>query len=119
MSAPVSSIAQFVINLLLPLMPGRLANKIKLLQLNEVTEKMGEEILLNGTEDIPTFFGGKFDHDKLYPEEYYCPNRGEGTLKFDYYGMIERLKEQRKEYDAWKKEGTLKFDYYGMIERLK
>merc|ERR1712232_1071620 len=91
MSAPVSSIVQFVMNLLLPLMPGRLANKIKLLQLNEVTEKMGEDVLLNGEDDIPSFFCGKSDHDKLYPEEYYCPNRGEGSLKFDYYGMIKRL----------------------------
>jgi hypothetical protein len=39
------------------------------------------------------------DHDQYYPEEYYSKNQGEGSLKFDYFGMIERLKESAKEWE--------------------
>lgn len=98
MSAPVSSIIQFVMNLLLPLMPGRLANKVNLMDVEEMKVKLAE-VLLNGEADIPTFFGGTADHDQFYPEESRCPNRGEGTLKFDYFGMVERLKKQKEEYE--------------------
>lgn len=98
MSAPVSSIVQFVMNLLLPLMPGRLASKVCLMDVDEAKVKL-EELLLGGAEDVPTFFGGPCDHDKFYPDESKCPNRGEGTLKFDYFGMFERLKKQKEEYE--------------------
>lgn len=98
-SAPVSSIIQFVVNLLLPLMPGRLASKIMMIGQDDVKEKL-DEMLLNGEDDLPTFFGGKVNHDKFYPDESYCPNRGEGTLKFDWFGMVERLEEAKKEYLA-------------------
>lgn len=101
-SAPVSSIVQFVMNLLLPLMPGRLASKVVLLGTEEVKTRL-EELLLHGAEDIPTFFGGTSNHDRYYPEESKCPNRGQGTLKFDYYGMVERLAEQKTEYEEWAK----------------
>lgn len=96
-SAPVSSIIQFVMNLLLPLMPGRLASKIILLGQDVVKERLCE-LLMHGEDDIPTYFGGPADHDKYYPDESKCPNRGEGTLKFDYFGMVKRLDEAKKEY---------------------
>lgn len=89
-SAPVSSIVQFVMNLLLPLMPGRLASKVVLLGVDDIRPRL-ESLLLHGADDIPTFFGGTADHDRFYPEESKCPNRGKGNLKFDYFGMIERL----------------------------
>ena len=102
LSAPVSSIVQFVMNLLLPLMPGRLASKVMLLDIEGITPKL-QDILMNGAEDIPTFFGGPCDHDKYYPEESYCENRGKGSLKFDFYGMVERLQDAKAEYEAQKR----------------
>jgi len=98
MNAPVSSIVQFVMNLLLPLMPGRLASKVCLLDIDQMKEKLSD-ILLNGEMDVPTFFGGPCDHDALYPDEGKCPNRGQGTLKFDYFGMVERLKKEKDDYE--------------------
>jgi len=89
-SAPIGSIIQFVMNLLLPLMPGRLASKVVLIGTDEMQDKL-TELLLNGKDDIPNFMGGEADHDEFYPKEGSCPNRGEGTLKFDYFGMVERL----------------------------
>jgi hypothetical protein len=103
MSAPVSSIVQFVMNLLLPLMPGRLASKVVLLGNEEVKTKL-TSMLMNGEDDIPTFFGGPVDHDQYYPEEGKCPNRGQGTLKFDYFGMMERLAKAKEEYLTWRSE---------------
>jgi hypothetical protein len=97
LSAPVSGIVQFVMNLLLPLMPGRLASKVVLLGEAEVKAQL-VEILLHGEDDIPTFFGGKVNHDQFYPEESKCPNRGEGTLKFDYLGMVDRLEKTKAEF---------------------
>lgn len=102
LSAPVSSIVQFVMNLLLPLMPGRLSSKVVLLGTDEVKKNL-MDLLMKGEEDIPTFFGGTADHDRFYPEESYCPNRGKGTLKFDYFGMVERLGKATEEYLEWSK----------------
>lgn len=99
MSAPISSIVQFVMNLLLPLMPGRLASKVNLLGLDTMKERLSD-VLLNGEADIPNFFGGPCDHDQFYPEESKCPNRGEGSLKFDYFGMVTRLEAAKADYDA-------------------
>jgi len=99
LSAPVSSIVQFVMNLLLPLMPGRLASKVVLLDTEGVKPKLAE-LMFNGEEDIPTFFGGTADHDKFYPEPSQCENRGQGTLTFDWYGMVERLENVKKEFEA-------------------
>jgi len=101
LSAPVSSIVQFVMNLLLPLMPGRLASKVVLLDTEGVKPKLAE-LMFNGEEDIPTFFGGTADHDKFYPEPSQCENRGQGTLTFDWYGMVERLENAKKEFEAKK-----------------
>lgn len=98
-SAPISSIVQFVMKLLLPLMPGRLSSKVQLMDSEKAIPKL-EELLLNGKDDIPTFFGGTADHDKFYPEETTCPNRGTGSLKFDFFGMVERLEQARKDYEA-------------------
>ena len=99
LSAPVSSIVQFVMNLLLPLMPGRLASKVVLLDLEGVKPKLND-LLLNGEEDIPTFFGGPANHDALYPTS--GENRGQGTLTFDWYGMVERLEKEKAEFEAKK-----------------
>lgn len=99
LSAPVSSIVQFVMNLLLPLMPGRLASKVVLLDTEGIKPKLAE-MLYNGEEDIPTFFGGTADHDKFYPDPSLCENRGQGTLTFDWYGMVERLENSKKEFEA-------------------
>eukprot|EP00526_Cylindrotheca_closterium_P014214 CAMPEP_0113623562 /NCGR_PEP_ID=MMETSP0017_2-20120614/12124_1 /TAXON_ID=2856 /ORGANISM="Cylindrotheca closterium" /LENGTH=347 /DNA_ID=CAMNT_0000533521 /DNA_START=97 /DNA_END=1140 /DNA_ORIENTATION=+ /assembly_acc=CAM_ASM_000147 len=101
-SAPVSSVIQFVMNLLLPLMPGRLASKVVLLDLDSVRDKL-KDTLMNGEEDIPTFFGGPCEHDKFFPEEASAENQGKGNLKFDYFGMVERLVQARKEFEASKK----------------
>lgn len=101
-SAPVSSIVQFVMNLLLPLMPGRLASKIVLKGLDEAKVRL-TDLLQNGERDIPSFLGGTADHDQYYPEESKCPNRGEGNLKFDYFGMVERLQAAKTDYLEWKK----------------
>eukprot|EP00977_Amphora_coffeiformis_P019324 scaffold7167_cov165-Amphora_coffeaeformis.AAC.5 len=101
-SAPVSSIIQFVVNLLLPLMPGRLASKIMMIGQDDVKERLND-MLLHGEDDLPTFFGGPADHDKFYPDESKCPNRGEGTLKFDYFNMVKRLEAAKKEYLTNKK----------------
>jgi hypothetical protein len=101
MSAPVSSIVQCVMNLLLPLMPGRLASKVVLLDLVGAQTKL-KDLLMHGEDDIPTFFGGTCDHDEFYPEESYSKNRGTGTLKFDYYGMVERLEKAKIEFEEYK-----------------
>jgi hypothetical protein len=97
LSAPVSSIVQFVMNLLLPMMPGQLASKVVLLGQEEVRKKL-KDLLPNGEDDIPTFFGGPVDHDALYPDEGKCSVRGEGVLKFDYFGMIERMQAAKEEW---------------------
>jgi hypothetical protein len=98
-SAPVSSIVQFVMGLLLPLMPGRLSSKVVLLHTDDMKKRLAD-LLENGEADVPTFFGGTVDHDKFYPEESKCPNRGKGSLKFDYYGMVERLQADKKRVES-------------------
>lgn len=102
LSAPVSSIIQFVMNLLMPLMPGRLAGKFLLKNEDEAREIL-KGWLEGGEEDIPTFFRGAADHDKLYPEEAYSKPQGQGTLKFDYFGMIERLQASAREWEEKQK----------------
>lgn len=98
-SCPTSGIMQFVMNLVLPLMPERLAKKLFFLGDDGIRERL-VDLLLNGEDDIPKFFGGPKDHDAFYPVESSCPNRGKGTLKFDFYGMCERLEAAKKEFDA-------------------
>lgn len=98
-SAPISSIVQFVMNLLLPLMPGRLASKVILKGLEEGKTTIAE-LLPNGEADVPTYLGGTANHDEFYPDEGKCPNRGEGNLKFDYFGMKERLAIAKTEVEA-------------------
>eukprot|EP00956_Cyclotella_meneghiniana_P012034 scaffold17061_cov77-Cyclotella_meneghiniana.AAC.2 len=102
LSLPVSSVIQFVMNLLMPLMPGRLAGKFILKDTADGCEWMKER-LMHGEADIPEFFGGPAKHDEFYPEEYYSKNRGQGSLKFDYFGMIERLQASAKEWEAMQK----------------
>merc|ERR1712224_874245 len=80
-SLPISSIVQFVMNLLLPLMPGRVASKI-VLKGTEEGQAVLKDLLMNGEDDVPTFMGGPANHDELYPEGGGA-NRGKGTLKFD------------------------------------
>mmetsp|Transcript_2483 Transcript_2483/g.3548 ORF Transcript_2483/g.3548 Transcript_2483/m.3548 type:complete len:332 (+) Transcript_2483:98-1093(+) len=93
-SCPVGSIIQFVMKLLLPLMPSRLASKIILIGEEETKEKLSS-YLLNGKDDIPTFLNGTADHDLYYPKDGAFPDK---TLTFDYKGMIERLEVSIKEY---------------------
>mmetsp|Transcript_10903 Transcript_10903/g.19852 ORF Transcript_10903/g.19852 Transcript_10903/m.19852 type:complete len:337 (+) Transcript_10903:83-1093(+) len=102
LSAPVGSIIQFVMNLLLPLMPGRLAGKFVL---KDEADARGilTEWMHNGEDDIPTFFKGKENHDIFYPEEGYSKLKGRGSLKFDYFGMIERLQATSKEWEESQK----------------
>jgi len=102
LSAPVGSIIQFVMKLLIPLMPGRLASKLALEDLENGKAKL-RELLLNGEDDIPEFLGGTAKHDDLFPTEGYCPNRGKGNLKFDFFGMEERLIKQVEQFLASKK----------------
>mmetsp|Transcript_19719 Transcript_19719/g.27719 ORF Transcript_19719/g.27719 Transcript_19719/m.27719 type:complete len:323 (+) Transcript_19719:92-1060(+) len=94
-SVPVGSIIQFVMGLLTPLMPSRLASKLVLISKEDAESKLCS-ILENGIDDIPTFLEGKCDHDKLYPAD--GVNRGQGNLKFDYYGMVDRLQAKFKEF---------------------
>ena len=99
-SAPVSSIVQFVMGILLPLMPGRLASKVCLLGTEEAKTTL-IPLLLNGANDLPDFLGGPAIHDTLYPEESKSTVKdGGGILKFDYFGMMERLQVARDEYIA-------------------
>lgn len=104
-SAPISSIVQFVMNLLLPLMPGRLASKVVLKGLEEGKSVIAE-LLPNGEADVPTFLGGPADHDEFYPDEGKCANRGQGNLKFDYFGMKERLQKAKEELEANKADAS-------------
>jgi len=97
LSAPVGSIIQFVVNLLMPLMPGRLAGKVILKDMGDARTLL-TEWLHGGEADIPTFFQGTSDHDVYYPEEGASKVKGGGTLKFDYFGMVERLQMDSK---AW------------------
>lgn len=108
-SAPVSSIVEFCMNLLLPLMPGRLPHKFIFLSTGHCQEKLAG-LLLNGYDDVPTFFGGpNTDHDKFYPDESnYPPATESSLLKFDFLGMVERMKQQRKEYDLSHRHITFK-----------
>jgi hypothetical protein len=98
MSAPVSSNVQFIMKILLPLMPSRLSSKVLLYDMEQMVSKL-EEILPNGKDDIPTFFGGTVNHDEYYPEEEFAQYQGEGPLKFDYFGMVQRLELAR---EGWK-----------------
>lgn len=94
-SAPVSGIVEFCMGLLLPLMPGRLAHKFAFYSLEHAQSKLNE-LLWRGAEDVPAFFGGcSREHDELYPPLGSCPNRGEGSLRFDWYGMIQRLQQNK------------------------
>jgi len=97
LSAPVGSIIQFVVNLLMPLMPGRLAGKVALKDVGDARTLL-TEWLQGGEADIPAFFQGTADHDQHYPEEGASKLKGQGTLKFDYFGMVERLQAGSK---AW------------------
>jgi len=95
-SVPVGSIIQFIMQILLPLMPGRLAQKIVLIGQEESKDKLSS-ILWNGEADIPTFLGGKCDHEEFYPLDGRNKSKG-GNLKFDYFGMKTRLQETVKRF---------------------
>jgi len=97
-SCPVGSILQYIMKLLLPLMPSRLASKIILISQEESKEKLND-ILLNGEDDIPTFLGGTSSHDELFPYEGKFPKK---DLKFDLFGMEERLEKVINEFHSKK-----------------
>lgn len=95
-SCPVGAIIQTVMKIVLPLMPARLSSKFVLLGEGQGQEKINT-ILLNGQADLPTFItGGTADHDEFYPEGGKFQDR---VLKFDYDGMIERLKADVKSFN--------------------
>jgi hypothetical protein len=97
--APVSSIVMAFDNLTRPIMPARVAQKLSLLSIELCKERLAN-LLLNGEDDLPTFFGGSNkDHDKYYPEQKYAPNRGKGFLTFDFYGCKARLKKQKRSFE--------------------
>lgn len=98
-SAPTSTIMQFVMNLVIPLMPSRLTDKLAFLGEGTIGPRL-TEVLLHGEKDIPNFFGGPCNHDVFYPAESNCPNRGKGNLKFDFYGMRDRLQAAKEEFEA-------------------
>jgi hypothetical protein len=99
-SAPVSSIVQFIMGILLPLMPGRLASKVCLLGTEEAKSNL-TELLFHGETDLPDFLGGPAVHDTFYPEESKSTIQdGGGILKFDYFGMMKRLQQSHDEYIA-------------------
>ena len=96
MASPVSRIVEVLMGWLLPFMPGRLAEKFVFLSLDHMKERL-EEVM--PVEDIPTFFGGTANHDLYYPQERDCPTRGDGILKFDYFGLIQRLQQQKEDFE--------------------
>eukprot|EP00980_Cylindrotheca_fusiformis_P022653 scaffold9541_cov77-Cylindrotheca_fusiformis.AAC.2 len=101
-AVPVSRIVNAFMAMISPFLPDRLSQK--LIFWNNTMDHQCQDhlvnlLLLNGWDDVPTFLGGpNQDHDLYYPEEKDCPNRGEGMLKFDFYGMKERLIEQRRKF---------------------
>jgi len=97
-SCPVGTIIQTVMKLLLPLMPSRLSSKIVLIGEEEGKEKLGK-ILLGGETDVPSFMpNGTNDHDELYPEGGKFQGDAGQILKFDWDGMIDRLKDDVKQF---------------------
>jgi hypothetical protein len=99
-SAPVSSIVEICMNLLLPLMPGRLSHKFSFYNLEHVQTKLND-LLWHGADDVPTFFGGPVDHDTWYPARnttaITMSGKG-GRLTFDWEGMIQRLQQASLEF---------------------
>ena len=107
-SAPVSNIVEFIMNLIIPIMPGRLSEKFIFLSMEHLQNRLNE-LLLNGSDDIPTFLGGtNKEHDIYYPDpnSWSSTNKVEarGILKFDYYGMVERLIQQKELYEKQKQQ---------------
>ena len=94
----MGTIIQTVMKLLLPLMPSRLSSKIVLIGEEEGKEKLGK-ILLGGETDVPSFMpNGTNDHDELYPEGGKFQGDAGQILKFDWDGMIDRLKDDVKQF---------------------
>lgn len=90
-SCPVGTIIQSVMKLLMPLMPGRLFQKFVLIGEEEAQERLSK-IMDGGTDNIPTFMPqGSKDHDTMFPEGGADP-KDDRVLRFDYDGMIEKLK---------------------------
>ena len=92
-----------VMNLLVPLMPGALGSKLKLMNEKEEIRRVLASVLKNGDADVPTFFGGPADHDRLYPKEGLGQGQdidalGDGVLMFDWKGMKMRQEEMMEEW---------------------
>ena len=77
--------------------------------MEECRERLAEQVFWNGWEDVPTFLRGRnTDHDRYYSsneakkkkkdDEKVIPAVGE-PLTFDFYGMKDRMMEQRSEYE--------------------
>ncbi|GMH76701.1 hypothetical protein TrVE_jg10358 [Triparma verrucosa] len=108
-TAPLGTVLTTVLNLLLPIMPGALSTKLKLMNEKSEMQAVLPSVLDNGEDDIPTFFNGPCDHDRFYPSEGLGAEMnvdalGDGMLMFDWDGMKER---QMKMKEEWiKKHGT-------------
>jgi len=102
-SAPMGTVMGTVMNLLVPLMPGALGSKLKLMNEKEEIRRVLASVLKNGDADVPTFFGGPADHDRLYPKEGLGQGQdidalGDGVLMFDWKGMKMRQEEMMEEW---------------------
>ncbi|GMI10652.1 hypothetical protein TrLO_g8999 [Triparma laevis f. longispina] len=102
-TAPLGSVISTVLNLLLPLMPGALSTKLKLMNEKTEMEVVLVDVLENGHADVPNFFNGPSNHDKFYPSEGIGEDMdvealGNGMLMFDWDGMKKR---QQRMKEAW------------------
>lgn len=103
-SAPFGTVLSTVMGLLVPLMPGALGTKLRLMNEKEEMYEALKDVLSGGEADIPTFFGGPKDHDVFYPKdgigsEADFESLGEGVLMFDWEGMRKRQMVMMEEFN--------------------
>lgn len=102
-TAPLGTVLNTVLGLLVPLMPGALSSKLNLMREKSEMNVALVEILSDGPSDVPDFFGGSLSHDQFYPKEGFGVGQdfealGEGVLMFDWTGMMQRQEEMKKEW---------------------
>ena len=62
--AKSSGFSSAVMRICKPILPEQLREKVELLADKEFTKRLVEDVLLNGEEDLPDYFGGKKVHEK-------------------------------------------------------
>lgn len=93
--SPVSTIVEAFFKMVVPLMPGRLAKKIVFLNMEHCQQFFANEIF--ELEELPDFLGGpNMHHDTYFPQ---FP-RGNNVLKFDFFGMISRLEQEKAKFES-------------------